>query len=254
MKKITTLFIALLVLGAANTYAGNAPESNKAQFQFTTLGLTQNSWDYAYLKYNVNDLATGEVLEIPSFLINYEVRDRGGKVISNGSGLYMNVMDKKLGSEEDYTVVVSTMVNGQKLTQSVCRKASPKKLAMKVNTAELETGAGSLAYTVTRPKFSRPEESETIDIEPAGISLNVALNNTAYKINVANSGVLAEQAAYQSLRKDLAVLAQEGKNAQLTVEPALIFKGEVYTDKQTYYEVTAGGFTEVISLEAVASK
>ena len=82
MKKITTLFIALLVLSLQNTFAGSTSEINSAQFQFTTVALTQNSWDYAMLRFNVNDLTTGENLEIPSFLINYEIKDKAGLVVS----------------------------------------------------------------------------------------------------------------------------------------------------------------------------
>ncbi len=256
MKKITQIFIALLVLGFQTSYAGSTSENNKAQFQFTTMGLTQNSWDYALLRYNVNDLATGESLEIPSFLISYQIKDKAGNIVASGSGLYMNVMDNKLGSEEDYTIVVSTMVNGQKISQSICKKASPKKLSMKIdaNGKDLELANG-LAYTVTRPKFNNPNENENIQISPSDVSVNIALNNNTYKIDAgANHPNLTDQASYQNLKNDLKQLTAEGKNVEMTVEPRLTFKGEVLTDNQSFYEVTAAGITEVNSLEAVASK
>ena len=258
--KNTILFICLFAFVSQNTFAGGVAEKSKAQFQFTALDLTQNSWDYAFLNFNVNDLSTGESLPIPSFLINYEVKDKAGNVVSIGTGLYMNIMDAKLGSEEDYTVVVSTMINGQKVSQSVCKKASPKKFAMKVNAdgASLESAglAGSdLWYTFTRPKFRNQNESENIQISPSDVSINIALNNTTYKIQAgANHPQLADQANYQNLKSDLKKLTQDGKSAEMTIVPTLVFKGEVYTDTQNYYEVTAAGITAVSSMEAVASK
>lgn len=252
MKKNTLLFIALIGLGSLTAFAGNTTENNKAQFQFTAVNLTQNSWDYTCLNYNVNDLNTGESLEIPSFLINYEVKDKAGNVVSNGSGLYMNVMDSKLGSEEDYTIVVSTMINGQKVSQSICRKASPKKFAMKVTADDLDKG--TVAYTITRPKFNNRSQTENIQISPSDVTLNIALNNTTYKIEAGKNSNLNAQDSYQALKNNLKDLTKDGKNVEMTVEPTLVFKGEVYTDNQSYYEVTANGITEVQSLDAVASK
>jgi hypothetical protein len=259
MKKLIPSFIALLVLSFQTSFAGNGPELNQSQFKFTTVDLTQNSWDYAYLHYNVNDLNTGETLEIPSFLINYEVKDKAGAVVSKGSGLYMNVMDAKLGSEEDYTISIYTMINGQKVSQCITKKASPKKLAMKVDVAKsVETGAlasDDIAYSFTRPKFSNRSESENLNISPSDVYVNIALNDKEYKIEAgANHPKISEQASYQALQNDLKTMTADGKNAEMTVKPVLTFKGEKYTDNQSFYEVTAQGFTEVNSLEEVASK
>jgi hypothetical protein len=251
MKKIIPLFIALLALGSLSAIAGNTTEAAKAQFQFTTVNVIQNSWDYACLNYNVNDLNTGETLEIPSFLINYEIKDKAGNIVSSGTGLYMNVMDAKLGSEEDYTITIYTMINGQRVSQSLCRKASPKKFAMKVTASDLDNG--NLAYTVTRPKYSNRNETESIQISPSDVSVNIALNNNTYRINAATTHV-TDQASYQALKSEMKNLTKDGRNVEMTVEPTLVFKGEVYTDNQSYYEVTAAGITEVHSLDAVASK
>lgn len=252
MKKNTLLLIALLGLGSISAFAGTN-ENNKAQFQFTSVNMTQNSWDYAALNYNVNDLNTGESLEIPSFLINYEVKDKAGNVVSNGSGLFLNVNDAKLGSEEDYTVVVSTQINGQKVSQTICRKASPKKFAMKVNVAELDKD--NLAYTFTRPKFNNRNETENVQISPTDVTLNIALNNTTYKIDAGkNHAKLNDQDNYVAFKNTIKDLTKDGKNVEITVEPTLVFKGEVYTDNQSYYEVTANSITPVQSLEAVATR
>jgi|GEM_PF-6989456 len=251
MKKITLLFIALLALGSTGAFAGRNPENNKAQFAFTSLNVTQNSWDYACLNYNVNDLNTGEALEIPSFLITYDIKDKAGSVVSHGSGLYVNVNDAKLGSEEDYTVVISTQINGEKVSQSVCRKASPKKFAMKVTADDLDKG--NLAYTFTRPKFSNRNETENIQVSASDVSVNIAMNNNIYKIE-AGKGDVASQPGYKALKNEIKALTQNGREVAMTIEPTLTFKGEIYTDSRTNYEVTANGITEVISQEAVASK
>lgn len=260
MKKITTLIIAFVVLSLQNAFAGSNAETAKAQFQFTSVELTQNSWDYAMLHFNVNDQATGENLDIPSFLINYEIKDKAGMVISKGSGLYINTMDAKMGSQEDYTISVYTMINGQKISKSICKKASPKKLSMKVdiNGASIESGAlanDKLSYSFTRPKFSNPNETEDIQIDAANLTLNIALANNTYKIDAgSNHTKVADQASFQNLKNDLKKLTKGGKDVQMTVEPVLVYKGEVYTDNQSYYDVTASGITEINSLEAVASK
>lgn len=264
MKKIIQLLVTLLAFGTMTAFAGSTPENNtnnKTQFQFTTLNLTQNSWDYAFLNYNVTDASTGEALSIPSFLINYEVKDKAGNTVAQGSGLYMNVMDSRLGSEEDYTIVISTMINGQKVSRSVCKKASPKKFAMKVDAsgADLQSGAlasNDLNYTVTRPKFGNRSENESLQIDPSDISVNIALNNNTYRIEAGpNHPKVTEQASYQALTADLKQMTKDGKDIQMTVQPVLKFKGDTYTDTQSYYDVTASGIVEVNPLDAaVASK
>ena len=178
MKKVLPLVAALIGLGIQTTFAAPNPENKaKAQFQFTTVDLTQNSWDYAFMHFNVNDLNTGESLDIPSFLIQYEVKDKTGTLVASGNGLYMNVMDNKLGSEEDYTIVVSTHINGQVVSKSICKKASPKKFAMKVDAAALESGslaANDVNYSFTRPKYSNHAVEENVQIAPTDMYVNVA--------------------------------------------------------------------------------
>jgi hypothetical protein len=260
MKKILPLFIGLVVLNFQNIFAG-APENTKPQFQFTTFDVTQNSWDYALLHYNINDLATGEALEIPSFLINYEVKDKTGATVSKGSGLYVRIADTRLGSQEDYTLVVSTTINGQKISRSVCKKASPKQLAVKVNAngTDLDDITGNLSYSLTRTKFSNPTQAENIQIDLSDVSVAIALDNCSscatYKIDAGpNHAKLADQAGYKNLQKDIKKMTKDGKDVQMTVEPMLVFKGETYKDTQSRYEVTAGGISEINTLDAVADK
>jgi hypothetical protein len=251
MNKIKHLLTSFLVISSLYTFAG-ASESN-VQFQFTNISINQDNWDFAFLQYNVNDLNTGEAIELPSYLINYEIKDKTGDVLSKGSGIYMNIADSKMGSEEEYTIVVSTVINGQKVTHTICKKASPKKFSMKVKAGDLDNN--NLAYTFTRPKFKNPGQTENIRLAVADVQVNVTLNNTTYTIQ-AGSGhqALVDQPAYQNLTEEMKKLEAEGRVAEMTIVPRMIFKGQVYSDNQTYYQVTVGNITEVSSLDATASK
>jgi len=262
MKNTTLFFIGLLIIGlSTETFAGNpTTEKAKAQFQFSTTDLTQNSWDYSLLNYKVTDTKTGESINIPTFLINYEVKDKTGNVVSMGTGKYLSLMDTKLGSEEDYTVEISTMINGEKVSQAIERKASPKKLAMKVdvNGANLESGAlakDELAYSVTRPKFNHPDQAENIQLGASDVELNIAMNGNTYKIDAGtNHPKISDQPGYQALKNDLDKLTAQGIATQMTIEPTLKLKGEVITDRPSLYDITANGISQVKTDEAVADK
>ena len=251
MKKITSALIACFVLAATLTFAGET--ENNVQFQFANIDLAQNSWDHASLHCGINDLNSGQVFEIPVSLINYEVKDRSGNTVSRGIGSYVNIMDSKLGSEEEYTIVVSTLINGQKISHTLCKKASPKKFAMKLNPSDLDHN--HLAYTFTRPKFNNPNETENVPTAASDVQVNIMLNNTCYKIQVgAGHPTLANQADYITLKNEMKKLLADGRVAEIDIEPKLVFKGEVYTDNQTYYQVTGSGYREVSSLDPIASK
>ena len=251
MKRITSALIACFVLGATYTFAGET--SSNVQFQFANIDLVQNSWDYASLHCGINDLNSGQVFEIPASMITYEVKDKSGNVVSKGIGSGISIQDAKMGSEEEYTIVISTMINGQKIAQTLCKRASPKKFAMKLSPADLDRD--HLVYTFTRPKFNSRNETENIPTAASDVQINIMLNNTSYKIKVgAGHPALAAQADYITLRHEMKKLAAEGRVAEIDIEPVLVFKGEVYTDTQTYYQVTGSSFREVSSLEPIASK
>jgi hypothetical protein len=251
MKNKISLIIAWFILGTIHSSAGSS--ENKAQFQFANISLTENSWDYASLQYNINDVNTGEGFAIPSYMIGYEVKDKSGSVLAKGQGTHISTMDSKLGSEEEYTIVISTLVNGEKLTHTICRKASPKKFTMKVNPTDLDNN--HLQYTFSRPKFNNRNETENIRIAASDVELNIALNNVSYKIQAgANHPALAEQEDYCMLKSEMEKQVSEGHVVEMAIEPRAEFKGHVYTDAPAYYQITAGGTTEVSSLDPIASK
>lgn len=265
MKKMLSLFAAALFLLNTQllTAGGNNNQTPKAKFQFTAFGVTQNSWDYSLLHFNINDLATGEAINIPSFLINYEVKDKAGKTVANGSGLYIKIMDGKLGPEEDYTVNVTTVINGEKISQSVCKKASPKQFALNIESKNADPSIGPLAsnfsLTCTRPKFNHPGETETIAMDPSDVSVSVALDNCSncgnFNLELGSSAPkLSDQTAYQDLENMLKKMTADGKSIRMTVSPTVSFNGTAYTEPKSRYDVTASSMTQVPVIDDVADK
>jgi hypothetical protein len=64
--------------------------------------------------------------ELSSNLINYDVKNSEGTVISSGYGTNVFVDSKKLASEEEYSIIVYAIVNGNAISQTVTRKAPTK--------------------------------------------------------------------------------------------------------------------------------
>jgi hypothetical protein len=247
MKKILLLTVWFLSAGF-HAFAGS-----NLQLQFTNISIIQNNWDHAYLRYSVSDLNTGQAIDMPSYMISYEIKDKAGMLLSKGSDIHMDIADSKLGSEEEYTIIISAVINGQELAYTICGKASPKKFAMKVKAADLD--ADNLSYTFTRPKFKNPALTENISVAAADVQVDVILDNTTYTIQAGSDHqALADQPAYKDLTKEMKKLADEGRVVDMSIGPRMIFRGQVYTDNQSYYQITACGIVEVSALDATASK
>ena len=235
MENIKLLILACIALISTCTFAGNTLETAKPEFQFTALEVVPTSWDHAMLRYNINDMSTGEVLDIPTFLLNYEVKDNTGKTVSNGSGLYISIADAKLASQEDYTIIVSTTVNGTKISRSVCKKASPKRLQISINSGLAHGAKEALSYNVTRPKYSNPAESENIKTSGNYSTTNyeeVTVCNGAatcetYKVNA------YDKASLQILQKAIQNLAKRGKHNEPTTALAKSASSATATTEET---------------------
>ena len=214
MRKITFILIAILTIGAPSAFAGT---SAKQAYQFTSLEAIQTSWDYAVLRYNINDLNTGESLEIPSFLLNYEVKNNVGKTISTGSGLYISINDNKLASMETYSIIISATINGEKISRTVCKKASPKKLEINMN-------SNNLSYNVTRPNYQDNSLSENIQIASENVFADVSVCSCSacetYKINPYDKGSL------KALQIVMQQMSKEGKQIQLPIASAMVYNAE----------------------------
>jgi hypothetical protein len=257
MKKLTYTLASLMMFTACTAFAGGNEVKSASQFQFVDLQATQNSWDYSFMHYNVKDQTTGDVIEVPSFLIKYEVTDKEGKTVASGKGAYVNVADNKLGSEENYTIHLSTMINGQQVSQSIEKTASPKRVSVKLENKADELAPEALAnynfeYTFTRPKFNNPDAVEKIQVDPSAITVDVAVAN-CLGCGTNNHIKLSSPADYKALEKTIKAMTKGNKDVIL--EPSIAFKGETYKDSDNYYAATANSIRTVDALEpATADK
>ncbi|MCW3126236.1 MAG: hypothetical protein JWO03_1894 [Bacteroidetes bacterium] len=256
MKNLTLAFASLMLL-SGSAFAGGTDVKASSQFQFVDLQATQNSWDYSYMHYNVKDQTTGDVIEVPSFLIKYEVKDNSGKIVASGKGAYVNVGDTKLGSEENYTINLSTMINGQQVSQSIDKKASPKRVAVKLESKGDAMANEALAnynfeYTFTRPKFNNPEVAEKIQLDPNAITVDVSVAN-CLGCATGSHIQLKGDADYKALENTIKAMTKGNKD--VIIEPSIAFKGEIYKDTDNYYAATANSIRAVDVLEpATADK
>ena len=251
MKSITLFIAATLTLISTATYAGGNDVS-KGDFHFTKVEPNQNSWDYVHLQFALTD-ANGEEVSMPSSLINYIVRDKAGHIVNRGTGSYVQVADAQLGSQEDYSIYLYTKINGETVSQSVCQKASPKQVTMKmkptfasVNDHFLDNAAFS--YNISRPKFDNPSEYEGLLVVPSQVGIDVTVaacadcaESTTIHVN------LGDKPDYTAFEKEIKKLTKDNKTAKVTIEPSLTLKGQIYRDAASYYDVTADAVKDVTS-------
>ncbi|MBS1595955.1 MAG: hypothetical protein JST90_16715 [Bacteroidetes bacterium] len=239
MKKFTIALIALIA-GTLPSIAGGTEPSKPSKFEFVNLNTTQNSWDYSYMHYTVKDEATGDIIEVPSFLIKYEVKDKAGKTVASGKGAYVNTADTKLGSEENYTIRLSTMINGQEVSQNVEKTASPKKVSVQIDADHGD--AVAVNYTFTRPKFNTPDVQEKIEVDPTAVTVDVAVASCS-GCNTDNHIRINDPADIKNLSKTIKSMTKGNK--EVIIEPSIAYKGEVYKDNSNMYAATASGIHAV---------
>jgi hypothetical protein len=114
--KLTKLMIAAAFI-ALSLFA-NASSSD---FQLSSVECTQINADHILLTCKMSDKT-----ELSSDLVNYDVKNSEGVVISSGYGTTVFVDSKKLTSEEEYSIIVYAIVNGTAVSQTVTRKAPAK--------------------------------------------------------------------------------------------------------------------------------
>lgn len=249
MKKISIALIALIA-GTLPSVAGGIEPSKPSKFQFVNVDATQNSWDYSYMHYNVKDEATGDIIEVPSFLIKYEVKDKAGKTVATGKGAYVSTADTKLGSEENYTIHLSTMINGQEVSQNVEKTASPKKVSVKIDANHGD--AVALDYSFSRPKFNDPGVQEKIQVDPTAVTVDVAVASCA-GCNTGNTIRINGPEDVKNLSK--AIKSMTKGNHEVIIEPSIAYRGETYKDNDNMYAATASGIRAIDPLEpATADK
>jgi hypothetical protein len=113
--KLTKLLTAALIACSLSVSASSS------DFQLSSVECTQINPDHVLLTCKMSDKS-----ELSSNLINYDVKNSEGTVISSGYGTDVFVDSKKLASEEEYSIIVYAIVNGNAVSQTVTRKAPTK--------------------------------------------------------------------------------------------------------------------------------
>jgi hypothetical protein len=93
--------------------------------QLSAIECTEINADHLHLICKLSNSA-GDQSELSSALINYDVKNSEGRVISSGYGNTVYVDNAKLESQEEYSVVVYALVNGSVVSQTISRHAPAK--------------------------------------------------------------------------------------------------------------------------------
>ena len=218
---------------------------------YSTAECNQLNWDNAQVHYKSLDDGTGSSTELAAALINYDVKDHDGRTVSSGLGTNVIINDAKLGSEEEYTICLYALINGEVVTQTITKNASPKKIAVKLATEAQKLASNffqncNVAYTATRPKFDDKSSTEEIVIKPSDMYINVVLANggagkdaSIHKVSKNNF-----QPDYKDTENTIGKIVKEKKATTVGFQPTLVFKGQTYTDLPKYYDITNDLFSD----------
>jgi hypothetical protein len=123
--KLTKLVIITAL--AVSTHFANATGSSSAPSdnQISNIECTQINPDHLRITCKMSN-SDGNQSELNASLINYDVKNSAGNVISSGYGTTVYVDNAKLESQEEYSVVIYALVNGSVVSQSVTRHAPAK--------------------------------------------------------------------------------------------------------------------------------
>ena len=124
MNKLKIGFLALSFACFSLAHAGTITGST---YEFAAVECTPESPGHIHISCKVNEASTGDKVELPTDLINYDVRNKDGQIIASGRGNSAVVDESKMESEEEYTINVYALVNGDIVSQSVSMKAPVKK-------------------------------------------------------------------------------------------------------------------------------
>lgn len=124
MKLTKLMIIAAL---AVSTHFANASGSASAPSdnQLSTVECTEINPDHLHITCKLSN-SSGDQSELSATLINYDVKNSEGKVISSGYGTTVYVDNSKLSTQEEYSVVIYALVNGSVVSQTVTRHAPAK--------------------------------------------------------------------------------------------------------------------------------
>ena len=119
--KLTKIVIAAALI--VSTHFANATGTTAAssENQLSAVECTQINPDHIHLSCKLGDQS-----ELNASLINYDVKNSEGKVISSGYGNTVYVDNAKLNSDEEYSIIVYALINGNVVSQTVSRHAPSK--------------------------------------------------------------------------------------------------------------------------------
>jgi hypothetical protein len=123
MKLKTLCIAAALVAGSHFSYAAGSTTSSDNVL--SPVECTEINADHLHLSCKAAN-GEGAQSELNASLINYDVKNSEGEVINSGYGTTVYVDNSKLQSQEEYTVVVYAVVNGNVVSQTVNRHAPAK--------------------------------------------------------------------------------------------------------------------------------
>jgi hypothetical protein len=251
MKELLFILILHSCCGNPGTFATDDTQLSKGTYRFAKLEATETSWDYTSLIYHITD-ASGHTIEVPPSQISYIVSDKGGDIISSGKGIFVSINDTRLQSEEDYTITITAHVKKENISQTIYRKASPKKLMLRQQ-------GNSFAYTLVRPRYSSPGDYEPLRVNASDMSIDVAFAGckecATLKIsNNASHTTLSDEGSYKIFENTIREMTDKGKHIQLILQPTINHKGSSIKYAQSYYEVTPDTVREIPALPATADK
>lgn len=121
MKFTKILCIAAFIGCFSFAKASGIVSGSSSDYSLSTVECTQVNPDHIHLTCKMSDQT-----ELNASLINYDVKNSEGNVIGSGYGSTVFVDNSKLASEEEYSIVVTAIVNGNAVSQTVTRKAPTK--------------------------------------------------------------------------------------------------------------------------------
>lgn len=220
-------------------------------YKFARLEATETSWDHTAIIYSITD-AAGHEVNVPASQITYQVLDKRKNAIASGKGVYVDINDTKLESEENYSINITAHIHKESITQSIYRKASPKKLVLQQNGI-------SFAYKVMRPKYSNPEEYEKLNVQALSMSVEASVANcrdcsTIRITDQSPRATLTDRDSYSSFEAKINNMMDRGRKVQVMLRPTVTTKEGYYKYAESVFEVSPNSIQELHVGDATASE
>lgn len=258
MRKYLFIILLLTTIGGMSTSArddkprkGTKPQTGiTGGYKFSRLEATETSWDHTSIIYSITN-AAGHEVAVPPAQITYTVLDKRSNPIASGKGIYVDINDTKLESEENYSITITAHVKKETITQSIYRKASPKKLV-------LQQYGSSFAYKVMRPKYSSPEDYEKLNVQAVSMSVEATVANcrdcSTIRINDSSPRTtLSDRDSYSSFEQKVNNMMDRGRKVQIMLRPTVTTKDGYYRYAESYFEVSPNAIQELHVGDATAS-